>query len=493
MAPGSLIFVLLLLPLGSAIACLPNNISGLSCYFNYKRTISCEWATNCTDMCSVQAHNYNFHNLANIVKYNSSCALEPPARPGPRRCSLRFSEKVRIQNSHVLFLNLSCVQIPQSWVTFFNPICHIKPDAPSAPVVNGSSLSWTQNKPVLKMKTLQYEMQWTPQHRPLAGDWNKCSELSNCPPQCSAELQTDCLVRGQNYCARVRVRGDVPLLHEWSMWSEWSPTLSWTSTVGRSQKTPSPGSEGQAKNAGLWTAVLVTFTLSLIIVFWTSRVHWVYIMKVVKGVPLSSSTPSVLKMGWQRPLFSRDFDPNIFKSMDIITSVELLPPEFRPDPDCLAPPDENPSESLRCSMSSFSNPMYSQLCPQHSSHPNPDPDLESEDPHGDTGVASCSDIDLLQLLMAPQSQGVPVVCEYEKVEAVGAHGSGGDSDRGPAGDRRDRLRLTSVDSGMGSGEEVSQESLHLEDHTVVGSSAVEDQAFVSIHTQNPLSNAVQVT
>lgn len=52
---------------------------------------------------------------------------------------------------------------------------------------------------------------------------------------------------------------------------------------------------------------------------------------------------------------------------------------------------------------------------------------------------------LLFLTRAQQSDGLPVICDYEKVEAV----------------QVERLRLQSLDSGVGSGEEVSQDSVVL--------------------------------
>lgn len=464
MAPSLLVLVLLLsLCSASASACENNSISNLFCFYNYNRSIRCEWTTDRTDMCSLQAHNLKRDSKQKFFQaFDLACALELTERPRLRRCSLQLNKTILMVH-HVLSLKLSCVHMAQSLVTQYRPLCHVKLDAMDAPTVNGSSLSWTKPR-VLKQGILQYEIQWTPQHRPWADGWSKKRQEWN------AELQTDSLVLGQKYSARVRVRAQLSSPSWWSEWSEWSPTLSWTSAVGKSQETATPHASGGvgADGAGVWTAVtVVVFTLGLVVVlFGTSRVHRVYMMKLVKGVPLPSPTPSVLKLGWQPPLFSNDSYLAFFKPEDIITSVELLPLEPRSTPDCLLPPEDNPSspsEPLRFSQSNFSNPMYSEVCP----NPDPDPSPEPADPLGD--------LDLLLLLStARQSPGVDVVCEYERVE-------------GPGGDR---VRLTSVDSGVGSGEEVSQDSLHVEEHSAVTASSVEDQT-VSTHTAGLLPPTVQ--
>lgn len=471
MAP-SLYLLLLLLRLcpASASDCEPRSISNLSCFFNHKQNISCEWATDRTDECSMQAHNVK-EDRKRFVPYKSSCILKPRDARGRRTCSMSIDKTVKIMNFHVLSLKLSCAHMPQSLDTWYKPWCHTKLDAPDAPVVNGSSLSWTKAS---RRLTPQYELQWTRQHLSWADGWSRRED----PP---AELQNNTLVLGQRYSARVRVQVRGIVLSEWS---EWSPTLSWVSTVGRSQEPPNGSGRVGAEGVGLWTSVSVVVCTLGLMLFCTSRGRWVHKMKVVKGA-LSSSAPSALKMGWQPPLFSSDSYLTFLKPMDIIASVELLPPEPRPVPDCLLSLDDNPSSPsrpLRFSLSSFSNPSYSQLCPQQAPNSDPEPTPQSSDPQSDPGLVSFPPLDLLELLRsAQQSQGVPVVCEYERVEAVGAQGPGGD-----------RVRLTSVDSGVGSGEEVSQDSLHLEEHSVGGLSSFEEKTDVSTQTTGLLSPAKQM-
>lgn len=445
-------FLLLLCP---ALASQQTSISGLSCVYNYNQIVRCEWATNRTDECSLQARTVNYQKLRYFRNFNSSCVMEMTEKPRLRRCSLQFKKTDTISYITVLSLKLSC---DMSQVPDYSPMSHVKLDALGKPTVNGSSVSWLKAE-LSKDKDVQYEIHWRPPHRPWAVDPGSSKQLF----QCSMVL--DDLTLGQEYRARVRSRVSAP---EWSEWSDWSPTLSWVSAVGRSPTAMKYGSEGAGTHGpGTWATVcaLMLF-LGLVIVLWKSRMHQVVMMKAVDGAPGISPFPSVLKMGWQPPLFSSDSYWSSLKHQETIAPVELLPAEPMSEPYCHLPPEEDPSsssKSLSFSQSNFSNPMYSKLSLQQA--PLPDHELlpECSDPLEDSGPACIPELDVMRLLTeAAQSQGVLVVCDYESVEAVGA--------QGPSGDR---VRLTSVDSGVGSGEDVSQDSVLLEDHTTAGTAAGE--------------------
>lgn len=57
-----------------------------------------------------------------------------------------------------------------------------------------------------------------------------------CEEECRAELEPDLLIQGEKYEARVRVRSIRP--EPEGAWSDWSPTASWESPVGK-RKPPS--------------------------------------------------------------------------------------------------------------------------------------------------------------------------------------------------------------------------------------------------------------
>ncbi|XP_020777785.1 uncharacterized protein LOC110157753 isoform X2 [Boleophthalmus pectinirostris] len=464
MAPGRLL-LLLCLSLSDVAPvwpqCEPLSIHNLSCYYNYNRRINCEWTSDTLHRCIIQGSKTNVHKLSN-------CTLEPPDQSGMRRCSLLFNNQMK--NFDVLSLKLSCDHLSQSLVTSFLVKCHVKLEAPDKPAVNGSSLSWASPKVV--QDTLEYELQLMSQEHP----WGSWPENFKCKEQCRAELDSGSLVLGGRYSARVRVR--MPKQYSRvSEWSDWGPTLSWESTVGEEQKGSGTAGSGTALLGTF--AVVVTVILVLTLMFWTSKTNWVYVMKFIKGDPLPSPTPSVLKMGWKTSPFSSDSFLTFFRPVEIYSSVELLPtprPPLSPLPDdkLLAPPIPSlPGQS------SFSNPIYSHLCPTapllpcsadspYGPHPDPNPDPNPDsnpepEPNPDLpshmGELPCPELELLLLLMSQQCQEVPV-SDYERVEAVGT--------------LEERVRLPSVDSGMGSGEEVSHDSLHLMEDQACGSSLVQE-------------------
>ncbi|XP_055081198.1 interleukin-2 receptor subunit beta-like [Periophthalmus magnuspinnatus] len=463
MAPGP---VLLCLCLGlSAVA---PSIHNLSCYYNYNSKINCEWLSESSDLCTIEAQKINYYNLKHFHNYSSNCTLGPPDQSGLRRCSLLF--KRHMKSYDVLSLNLSCAHLFQSLVLEFKLEDHVKLEAPGIPVVNGSSLSWAPHVVNSCCELLlKYEVQWTSQQHSWAEGWSKSI---NCKQQrCPVELDTETLVVRGRY--RARIRGRLLAKME-SEWSDWGPILSWESLVGEEQ----PGS--WVGLSWVFGAVGGVMFLLFLIILRTSRTLWLYVMRLVKGDPLPSPAPSVLKVAGSP--FSGDFFLTFFRPVDI-ASVEVLPAV--PGPlQCPLLEDKPPAIPihLRPSQSNFSNPMYSELCPptttmpllscskdspydpprDSDANPDPNPDLQSH-----MGELPCPELAMLLQLMSQQCQGVPVVCEYERVEAVGTSG--------------DRVRLTSVDSGVSSGEEVSHDSLYpLEDQAGGSSSVLEDQT--ALHT-----------
>ncbi|XP_072318712.1 uncharacterized protein [Eucyclogobius newberryi] len=468
MAPG-LLLLCLCLAMSAVAPVWTLSTHNLTCFYNYNQRIDCEWTSDSSDLCKIKAHKIN-RNLKFFKGYSSECSLEPLDRPGRRNCSLFFTEKMR--GSDEVSLNLSCSPLSQSLVTQFHLYNHGKLDAPGKPVVNGSSLCWAPPKASdLTKAILEYE--WKFQQHPRAEDRSR-SVQCKCREQCQAELQRH-LEPGRRYSAHVRVRLQSEDLCQWS---DWGPLLSWESAVGDSKEQYGSG------GAALWTTgvVLALFFILLLIM---SRTNWV--MKLVKGAPVPSPAPSVLKMSWQSPPFSSDSFLTFLRPVDIITYPELIPAKPR-SPQSPFLDDKPLASSSPLCWSIFSNPMYSQLCPtapllpcsaDSPCRPNSTPNADcNSDLQSDMGQVLCPELDMLLLLsIAQHCQGVPVVCEYERVEAVGM--------------QRDRVRLTSVDSGMGSGEEVSLDSLNPLEDKAVEISSLQEQLTVP-HTPGSLLPMIEM-
>lgn len=119
--------------------------------------------------------------------------------------------------------------------------------------------------------------------------------------------------------------------------------------------------------------------------------------------------------------------------------------------------------------SSFSNPVYSHLCPPFpSALPLTAGNLETCDANTPYGPSSCDsdkitrqdeDLAILKLLSEGNCKATLVISDYEKVER----------------EETDRIRLQSLDSGVCSTEEVSQESLEADSITKSGDEIEEDE------------------
>ncbi|XP_030017262.1 uncharacterized protein LOC115437898 isoform X2 [Sphaeramia orbicularis] len=388
------------------------------------------------------------------------------SKPQLNTCNLDFKSFGKISTKSIVWLSLSCSRWNQSVKLRYIPVNHVKLKPPEKPSVNLTTVQWIPAK--LRKLGLEFQMQWKQEDQ----SWSDPSvqkemKQTRCNDNCAAELNPDTLIQDESYRARIRVRTEIPLATGssiFSTWSDWSPTASWVSLVGRTKQ------KSAKSGLGVWgkiAAAAAPFALFLMLIFKTDRTTWVYVIKLIRGPPLPNPAKSnFLKDGnvekWQSSFFTSESYLSFLKPLDI-DSVEVTcaVDDIAPCKQELLSVENSIREcSQESSSSSFSNPSYSQLCPVRPicslSAGNLEP-CAADSPYGPAGGDGQStnpqqgvekqrgkNVDIMQLLSkANNREAVPVISDYEKVEKVQVECN----------------RLQSVDSGMCSGEEVSQESL----------------------------------
>ncbi|KAK9540936.1 hypothetical protein VZT92_003353 [Zoarces viviparus] len=447
-----------------------NKLTELTCHSDFDQTITCLWnSTSVSDhpgnVCTIFAERKH----AEYNNYHNSCRLEPvdASRPTLKKCLLFFKRSYRFQTFHVLSINLSCKHTLQTLSLSFKPACHIKPRPPPRPDINFTT--WSPQVTKHKLLTLyRSELQWKHEDQ----SWTDPSVLKNIltaddneEGSYTRELDEKELRRGERYEARARVKAiqgkDKSF---WSDWSDWSPVASWESAVGGTKERPSDLHVGVLA----MVAAAAAFAVFLVVIrFKTDKSTWVYMVKRIRGPPLPNPAKSFLQdvdfQNWS-PHFSDESSHSLFKPVEVV-SVEVTSAV-----DAVAPLgleaallQKMRSESSYESTSSiFSNPSYSHLCPP----PPPPPPLPvssltagslapcaADTPYGPVGghadkaeqEARGEEVKIRLLLSkgGNDSESMPMVSDYEKAEKI----------------QVERARLQSLDSGVCSGEEVSQESL----------------------------------
>ncbi|XP_058495585.1 uncharacterized protein LOC131466408 [Solea solea] len=441
----------------------------LTCYTDYNTTINCAWnITKESNHRDAACTLLSTHKYKKKTVFTASCRMEPAdvSNQNIRRCTLDFKAKRRFTVSHNLSMSLSCDPGKHIFTVYFRPACNIKLNPPGRPDVNFTTVSWLLifGKD-FSLKVFTSELQWKTQDQ----SWSDPSvqkqqtKTTSCKSKCEAQLDPESLVQGETYEARIRVQPDQVKTYM-SVWSDWGPTASWESPVGRIKPTQPPDFVRDV-------AIIITgATLALFlagILFKNDKAIWVY--RKMRGQPPPDPGKSSLKdlnlQHWS-PYFPRESLHSSLKTEDI-NSVEVI---STMDNDTLCSKevallDKMRKERMRIesTSSSFSNPIYSQLCPP------PPPDamgtaesLEPCDNDPCNSSTGCQDkgksaekneeeermqeMQIVQLLSKRKnnnSEQVQVVSGYEKVEKLQA----------------ERFRLQSLDSGVCSGEEVSHESL----------------------------------
>ncbi|XP_019113699.2 uncharacterized protein LOC109138304 isoform X1 [Larimichthys crocea] len=475
----SLLFLLLVLTLVCTINTqeCPSRSDGsplfhtdLICYNDYNNTITCTYESEHADsLCTIHGEK----DSTSKYRYKSSCTLKPVdvSRPKLKKCTMVFKSYLIFLSSHVMRIDLNCDSMNQSSRFSYKPVCHIKLNPPSKPdvnfttvsnlttVYNITTVSWVPQVGETRISLFRSQLQWKQKDQQWS-DENK--KEMQCDKSCRAILPD--LIQDEMYEARVRVKTAQGAVYV-STWSDWSRTASWVSPIGKVKPTPPPSDVAQ----GVMVTVgcVVAFALFLIF-FKTNKTTWIYIVKRIRGPPLPNPEKSFLRdvnfENWLSPHFTKESFHSFLKPVDIV-SVEVTSTV-----DAVTPRGMEAAllEKLRresnyeSTNSSFSNPSYSELSPP----PPPIPLLTTgnlepcgaDTPYGPVGSQAedktaeqdmvevrGKEVELLQLLSngSNNSEPLPVISDYEKVEKP----------------QVERFRLQSLDSGMCSGEEVSQESL----------------------------------
>ncbi|XP_041838243.1 uncharacterized protein LOC121637945 isoform X4 [Melanotaenia boesemani] len=426
-----------------------------SCYNDFNNSISCFWnSTLMSDhmgmVCKIYSKSGSVKSRR--TKYNASCTLKPvdASKPAIQNCSLIFDNTYIFFSRTVLSLNLSCNHLKDSQIWSYKPGCHIKLNPPAKPNVNFTTVSWSNQLTYMRIENCKSQLQW----KKMDQSWNDPSVQGRIIPQkCKqdyeAQLDSDLLVQGEKYEARVRVRvlENDSSLH--GTWSEWSPTESWVSSVGR----PKPQSETAVNILNMTAIGLALFGLLMIVVFLkTDKTTWIYIGKKITGSPLPNPGKAAILQTWLSPNFTYESLSFFFKPLEVIDTVDAVKPR-RPD---VKMGTEN--DNLESTNSSFSNPSYSDLCtpPVSSFSPGSLEPCTTDSPYGPVCVQGegkhtqeygdvVAEKKILDLIFKGNinSKSALVISDYERVEKL----------------QLERLRLQSIDSGMCNHEEVSQESM----------------------------------
>ncbi|XP_056227240.1 interleukin-2 receptor subunit beta-like [Seriola aureovittata] len=435
----------------------------LTCYNDYDRNITCVWnsAYDHTDaVCTLHAK----RNISNKKReYYTCCKLEPVdiSRPALKKCSLYFHKDNIFQWFHVLSIDLICEDVKKIYTISYKPVCHIKLNPPVKPDINFTTISWfPQVAPYSRLNVYASQLQWKTEDQswsdPSVQEKKNLCNLEH-KTECEIELDPDLLIKGERYEARVRVKAEERV---GSIWSDWSPTASWVSPEGR-PKPPPPLSGVAAKIWGMIIAGAGFAFFLAVILLRNDKGTWVY--EKIKGSPIPDPRKSSLKnmnfQNWLSPhstskLFL-SLKPEDIISVEVTSTADAVTRCKKEAALLEKMKSENGYESTS---SSFSNPSYSHLCatpPVSSSTTGNVEPCTADTPNGSVGSQvdgktaeevreeeRKKELEIQQLLSKGNnnSEPVQVISDYEKPPV-------------------ERFRLQSLDSGMFSGEDVSQESL----------------------------------
>ncbi|CAJ1053337.1 uncharacterized protein LOC117815733 [Xyrichtys novacula] len=426
----------------------------LPCYSDYNKTITCEWKSTYEEDndCTLQAD-----GGGSKFRYNSSCDLKPvdASRPALKKCSMSFKRDETFQTFHNLSVKVICNPVKKTVSRiFFKPSCHIKLDRPPQPKINFTTVSLVppDTKKRHKIRSYNFQLQW--KH---ADESWVCKHFLSCDWNCMVKLLPNLLIQGERYEARARVKAVAESTD--SVWSEWSPTTSWTSLNGRTKP------YDPIFIPAIITCLVVLVLLLAVISLKRNKTIWIFLVTKIKGQPIPNPAESFLKsvnfQNYLSPQLTTIFKQLDIASIEITSPLDVIAP-FKPEGALL---EKMRSEgSFETTSSSYSNPSYAHLCPapplpvSSLTAGNLDP-CGADTPYGpvcrqsdddkdagqERGKVRGKDLEILEQFSKSCKKGEPVtvISDYERVEKL----------------QVERSRLQSLDSGVCSCEEVSQESL----------------------------------
>ncbi|XP_072240752.1 uncharacterized protein [Leuresthes tenuis] len=441
----------------------------LTCYNDFSHNITCFWnSTTASDhmdsVCTIHAQKVPMKKRG----YSANCTLQPvdPSNPAIRKCSLIFKRTFIFLDFDELSINLSCIPPEKSQIISYRPACHVKVSPPAKLYVNSTIVSWVSTHRRILDYNLQ--LQWKQKDHSWSDPSVQKKEIQ-CKESFEAQLDPHSLIKGELYEARVRVQSILKGGH--GTWSDWSPSESWMSSVG---ETKPPGVDVDIMKMSL--VGLGVFGLFLVVIFCkTDKTKWFYIVKMITSPPLPDPAKTPLFQTWLTPYFTSEsfhsyFKPVEIASVEVTTTVDALTP-CRPGVKMM-------TDKIKCesNSSSFSSPNYSELfspvssltagnlepCAADSSYGPVCGQGEGKNKGHDSDVVAEKNLEILQLFSkcSHSRKSLQVISDYQKFQKV----------------QLERLRLKSVDSGMCSCEEVSQESMEVDSiHVTDGGTQDKDE------------------
>nr|XP_015799031.2 uncharacterized protein LOC107375162 isoform X1 [Nothobranchius furzeri]XP_015799032.2 uncharacterized protein LOC107375162 isoform X1 [Nothobranchius furzeri] len=440
----------------------PKQNANLICYNDYSHNITCVWKSSSgSDLPGEKCTLHGQRTKGNF--YTDSCTLQPfdASRPGLKTCSLILGPIFTFAIYDRILVTVSCLASNHSETILYKPACYIKLSPPEKPDVNINTVSWVpqvEEHDMISMYASQLE--WKHQDQSWSDPSVQEQKKSSIHTWNFKEnLDPDLLVQGETYEARVRVMVEEKGLE--GTWSDWSPTESWVSQVGKIRQ-PSAGISVNILNVSVFGLAMFGLML-LVATIGTKKTTWVYMVRKMTNPPIPNPAKSAHFQNWSSPNFTSESIHSFLKPVEIV-SVEVTSSVDAVtfcEPDMKTMPESISRES---SGSSFSNPSYSELCSSSTKSSAAAGDLmpcsmdapykpvcgqgEEKNPEQGREGASEKDMEIMKLILngSSDSKAVKMISEYEKVKDV----------------QVERFRLRSVDSGMCSCEEVSQESMEVD-------------------------------
>ncbi|XP_076866684.1 interleukin-2 receptor subunit beta isoform X2 [Brachyhypopomus gauderio] len=247
-----------LLIFGASQSCQSH--SGLSCVNDYMTNVSCEWQFSA----EYSGDNCKLKGVRTLRRgpLEKECKLERLSNHSnaTRACSIAYASP-RFSFAERLSLQVVCDGVGVFPPSQYHPGRHVKLQPPGMLHVAKDNLTWSRGSPFPHdIKTYEFQVQL----RHAVQSWKDVEPRT--VRGTFAHLDQNSMFVGEWYEARVRVKPLEPssVGEIRGQWSDWSPSLSWSSEIGVNRTTRDT-SEAGTPSLGLLLVIIGTSLLSLII------------------------------------------------------------------------------------------------------------------------------------------------------------------------------------------------------------------------------------
>ncbi|XP_036422002.1 interleukin-2 receptor subunit beta isoform X2 [Colossoma macropomum] len=251
-------------------------LTGLSCVNDFNTNITCEWhnaTQHAGQVCSLHASRNTFKGTQ-----NERCVLQPLTfhSNGATGCWIDF-KSLRFTFAEEINLKVICNGTAVFGLDNYKPGRNIKLRPLARPNVYRGNISWS--KGAESSMNCEYQLQF----KSASQIWEEVQPRK--VDHTLVVLDSDLLTLGDEYEARVRVK---PVKPEndgqyLGQWSDWSPSINWTSEVGRNKTVL----DQNTQDTTIRTSGLLTGFIPVILVLLTSiivcTVHRYYCMSKAGG------------------------------------------------------------------------------------------------------------------------------------------------------------------------------------------------------------------